>query len=131
MHRILAVTGCLLAATAVAAGAFGAHALRDLASPASLDIFETACRYHMYHALALLFLAWASTRPARSQTLLYAGAWGFIGGIVLFSGSLYLYVLSETRWLVYLTPIGGTLFIAGWVVSVLHILRLPKPSNTE
>jgi len=124
MTRALLVAGCVSAALSVGAGAFGAHSLRASITPDMLDIFETACRYQMYHALALLMLAWASgqSEPGR-HTLLRIAAGCFVAGTLLFSGSLYLYVLSGARWLVFLTPIGGVLFIAGWLSSAFLLKR--------
>jgi len=123
MTRALLATGCLLAAASVGAGAFGAHALRASVSPDQLSIFETACRYHMYHALAILFLGWASTSFKESGRFIRAAAIAFLAGILLFSGSLYVYVLTGARWVLFLTPIGGTLLIAGWLISALLLGR--------
>ena len=101
------------AAIAVGAGAFGAHALRGRVGPADLGIFETGARYQMYHALALLGVAWLSER-ADSRALRAAGGL-FVAGTVLFSGSLYLLVLTNQRWWGAVTPLGGVAFIAGWL----------------
>lgn len=112
MARTFWVLGCLFALAAVAAGAFGAHALRDRIAADLLAVFETGARYHMYHALALLGAAWASTQwPGMPAT---ASGWFFTIGILIFSGSLYLLALTGTRWLGAITPIGGVLFMAGW-----------------
>jgi uncharacterized membrane protein YgdD (TMEM256/DUF423 family) len=121
MDRGFAVAGSLSAFVAVAAGAFGAHALRQRLPADLLAVFETAARYQMYHALALLFVAWAATQwpaaPVRVAGLL------FVGGTVLFSGSLYLLALTGARWWGALTPIGGVLFLAGWLVLAVAIWR--------
>lgn len=94
-------------------GAFGAHALRDRLAPEMLAVFETGVRYQMYHALALLAVAWASTRwPG---TLVNASGWLFVAGTVVFSGSLYVLSLTGVRWLGAITPIGGVAFLAGWL----------------
>jgi uncharacterized membrane protein YgdD (TMEM256/DUF423 family) len=121
MDRLFFSTGALSALIAVAAGAFGAHALRARLSPEYLAVFETAARYQMYHALALLAVAWASTRwpGALSQ---WAG-WLFVAGTVLFSGSLYALALTGTRWLGAITPLGGLAFLAGWLCLVLSVRR--------
>jgi uncharacterized membrane protein YgdD (TMEM256/DUF423 family) len=104
--------GAVLAMIGVAAGAFGAHALKSLLAPERLVIFEVGVRYHLVHALALLAVAWAVTRwPGRAATV--AGVL-FVTGIVLFSGSLYLLALTGGRWLGAITPVGGVAFIAGW-----------------
>jgi uncharacterized membrane protein YgdD (TMEM256/DUF423 family) len=97
----------------VAAGAFGAHALRARVEPRLLEVFETGARYQLYHALALLAVAWASSRwPG---TLTTAAGWLFVAGTVLFSGSLYAMTLTGVRALGAITPLGGVAFIAGWV----------------
>jgi uncharacterized membrane protein YgdD (TMEM256/DUF423 family) len=109
--------GALSAFIAVAAGAFGAHALRARLTPELLAIFETGARYQMYHALGLLAVAWAVGRwPGPLAT--WAG-WLFTVGTVLFSGSLYALALSGVRWLGAITPLGGAAFLAGWLCLVL------------
>ena len=111
--RLFAVLGAISAFTAVAAGAFGAHALRARLPADLLAIFETGVRYHMYHALGLLAVAWAAGRgPAPALT--WAG-WLFVAGTVVFSGSLYLLALIDQRWLGAVTPVGGVAFLAGWL----------------
>ena len=113
MVRLFFGLGAASAAVAVAAGAFGAHALRARLTPASLAVFETAARYQMYHALALLAVAWALSRWP-GQLPVWAG-WLFVGGTILFSGSLYLLALTGARWWGAVTPLGGVAFLAGWV----------------
>jgi uncharacterized membrane protein YgdD (TMEM256/DUF423 family) len=112
--RLFTLLGAASGLIAVAAGAFGAHALKARLDPDLLAIFETAARYQMAHALALLGTAWASTRwPGRAITL--AGAC-FVAGTVFFSGSLYALALTGTRWLGAITPVGGVLLLAGWLL---------------
>lgn len=108
-YRLGALSGLL----AVAAGAFGSHALRARLTPEYLAVFETGVRYQMYHALALFAAAWAVTRWP-SQLPVWAG-WLFVTGTVLFSGSLYILALTGTRWLGAITPLGGAAFLAGWL----------------
>lgn len=103
---------------AVAAGAFGAHALRSRLEPASLAIFETGARYQMYHALALVAVAFALSQWPASRTAVWAG-WLFVAGTILFSGSLYLLALSGVRWLGAVTPLGGVAFMLGWLCLAL------------
>jgi uncharacterized membrane protein YgdD (TMEM256/DUF423 family) len=111
--KSFAAAGAALGFLAVAAGAFSAHALRERLSPAQMLAFETAARYQMYHALALLAVAWASSRwPC--AVIRFSG-WMFVVGTVLFSGSLYLLVLTGIRWFGAVTPLGGIAFIAGWL----------------
>ena len=97
----------------VAAGAFRAHGLRNRLSPDMLAVFETAVRYQMYHAFALLITAAAIARIGDARLLSIAG-WSFITGIVLFSGSLYALALTGISGLGAITPIGGLAFLIGW-----------------
>jgi len=125
MDRAFALAGALSAFIAVAAGAFGAHALRARLAPDLLASFETAARYQMYHALALLAVAWASNHwpgmPLRAAGFL------FIGGSVLFSGSLYLLALTDAPWLGAITPLGGLMFLAGWASLGIGTLKGGPP----
>jgi uncharacterized membrane protein YgdD (TMEM256/DUF423 family) len=98
----------------VAAGAFGAHALKARLAPEMLAVFETGVRYQLIHALGLLGVAWAATRWT-SASIRVAG-WLFGVGILLFSGSLYALCLTGVRALGAITPIGGAAFIAGWLL---------------
>ena len=114
MDRFFFVAGSLLAFLAVALGAFAAHALKARLAADMLAIFEVGVRYHMYHALALLAVAWASSRWPESTA--GAAGWFFLAGIVVFSGSLYALSLTEIRWLGAITPIGGVAFLLGWLL---------------
>lgn len=112
MERTFTVLGAVLGFLGVAAGAFGAHALRARLSVDLLEVFETAARYQMYHALALIAAGWVAGRwPGGAAT---ASGWLFVAGTVLFSGSLYLLALTGTRWLGAVTPLGGLAFLGGW-----------------
>jgi uncharacterized membrane protein YgdD (TMEM256/DUF423 family) len=114
MERLFAMLGAASGFIAVAAGAFGAHALKARLSVDMLTVFETGARYQMFHALALLLVAWASTRwPGRA---IAASGWCFVAGTVLFSGSLYLLALTGVRGFGAVTPFGGVLFLAGWLL---------------
>lgn len=114
MMRFFLATGALLAGLAVAAGAFGAHGLEARVSPARLETFRTAVTYQMYHALALLVVGWAAAQGWGAAV--HAAGYCFIAGILVFSGSLYLLVLTDTSWLGAITPFGGVAFIAGWLL---------------
>lgn len=119
--RAMAVGGAAAAFVAVAAGAFGAHGLEGRVEPELLDTFETAVRYHMWHALAMLAAAPAA---ARWPDPLWGVAGALFGlGIVLFSGSLYLLTLSGVRWLGAVTPLGGLALLAGWMCTALAAWR--------
>jgi uncharacterized membrane protein YgdD (TMEM256/DUF423 family) len=121
MDRLLFSLGAVSAFIAVAAGAFGAHALRARLSPEMLAVFETGARYQMYHALGLMAAAWAAARwPG---PLPQAAGWMFLAGTVLFSGSLYALALSGVRWLGAITPLGGVAFLAGWICLALAARR--------
>ena len=113
MDRLFVVLGALGGLTAVALGAFTAHGLKGKLPPDLFEIFEVGARYHMYHALALLGVAWAVTRWPDGATV-WAG-WLFVAGIVLFSGSLYTLALTGLGPLGAITPLGGLCFLAGWV----------------
>ena len=111
MERVFFGLGALSALISVAAGAFGAHALRTRLSADMLTVFETGARYQMYHALGLLAVAWAAARwPGPAG----AAGWLFVAGTILFCGSLYLLALTGHRWLGAITPVGGLAFILGW-----------------
>lgn len=115
------VLGTVFAGFAVAAGAFGAHALKDILDAHSLQVFDTATRYQMYHAFGLCIVSWAIDRYPE-QRLEQAG-WLFTFGILLFSGSLYVVSLAGIRWMGAVTPIGGLAFLAGWVLLSWRIWR--------
>jgi len=117
MDRLFFSLGALSGLVSVAAGAFGAHTLRARLSPESLAVFETGARYQMYHALALLAVAWVASRWPGSLPQL--AGWLFVTGTVLFSGSLYALALTGARWLGAITPLGGVALLAGWLCLVL------------
>lgn len=124
MDRVFITIGALSAFIGVAAGAFGAHALRDRLSAAMLQTFQTGVTYQMYHALALVGVGILLGRFSvdGSQWLTAAG-WLFVVGMLLFSGSLYLLALTGTTWLGAITPLGGLAFLAGWVLLALGVWR--------
>lgn len=104
--------GSVLGFVAVAFGAFGAHALKARLSTEMLAIWKTANEYHFYHALALLLVGLIARQGSVPGLDVSAGC--FLAGTLVFSGSLYVLALTETRWLGAITPIGGLLFLAGW-----------------
>jgi uncharacterized membrane protein YgdD (TMEM256/DUF423 family) len=104
--------GALFGLLAVALGAFGAHGLEGRLSSADLATFETAVRYQMYHALALILLGTTAARLPEFRVRV--AGWAFATGILVFSGSLYLLVLTGHRWLGAVTPLGGVAFLVGW-----------------
>jgi uncharacterized membrane protein YgdD (TMEM256/DUF423 family) len=109
--------GALLAALGVALGAFGAHALRDSLDPVRLGWWNTAVQWQMWHAIALLAIA-ALPLTGREVPALLLGL-----GTLVFAGSLYVMALSGLRWLGAITPVGGLLMIAGWLLLAWRALR--------
>jgi uncharacterized membrane protein YgdD (TMEM256/DUF423 family) len=109
--------GALLAALGVALGAFGAHALRDILDPVRLGWWNTAVQWQMWHAIALVGIA-ALPLTGREVPALLLGL-----GTLVFAGSLYVMALSGLRWLGAITPVGGLLMIAGWLLLAWRALR--------
>ncbi len=109
---------------AVALGAFGAHALRGQLDAQMTAVWQSAVQYHAWHALALLALGGLLARWPERRGLARAG-WLFVGGIVLFSGSLYGVALTGVRGLGMITPFGGTAFLVGWGFLVCSAWKLP------
>lgn len=115
------VVGALLGAVGVGLGAFGAHGLRARVGERELEVWETAARYHLLHALLLVGIglllghAHGAGRDGVGKAADLAG-WATTGGIAVFSGSLYVLVLTGVRKLGMVTPLGGLLLIAGWVL---------------
>lgn len=110
--KIFFLLGTILAGSGVAAGAFGAHSLKGMLEPAMLNVFETAVRYQMNHALGLCIVSLTMARYPDQR--LAAVGWLFLTGIILFCGSLYTLSLSGIRWVGALTPLGGSAWIVGW-----------------
>jgi len=105
------LVGALMALVRVGAGAFGAHGLKSHITVERMETFEVAVRYQMYHAMGLMLAGILDAQQA---------GWCFSGGILIFSGSLYLLVLTEQRWLGAITPVGGFLFLVGWLLLAIH-----------
>ena len=108
------VIGALSSATAVIAGAFGAHTIAELVTPERLATFKTGAQYQLIHSLALVLVGVVAERLP-SKTTRWSG-WLFLAGVVLFSGSLYGLVLTDTPALGIITPFGGLAFICGWLL---------------
>ena len=128
MNKRIIITASILGMLAVVTGAFGAHGLKALLTSAQLEVWHTAVQYHFYHVFALLFL---STFARFKNNLIIASFYFFTFGIVLFSGSLYLMAcrdilglnLNLVKIIGPVTPIGGLLFIIGWLMLALAALR--------
>lgn len=122
MGRLFLIIGAVSAAISVAAGAFGAHSLRQTIEPSLLDVFETGARYQMYHALALVGVGLVASRWPSS--LLTSAGWLFVVGTVLFTGSLYAMTFTGLRVLGAITPLGGLCFIGGWICLAVAAARI-------
>lgn len=125
-NKKIVATASILAAVTIGIGAFGAHGLKNILDPASLNTFETGVRYQMYHAIALLVLGLSPMISLRVKRVVF---WIFLIGIILFSGSIYLLALNgvltfDTSSLGFLTPIGGLFFITGWFYLAYGIISL-------
>jgi len=127
MHKGFIIIASILGALAVALGAFGAHGLKNYATPAILNTFETAVKYQFYHVFALsitgiLYAYFPSALLVTTGKL-------FIAGMTIFSGSLYLVTFfsvlgqNQFKWLGAITPIGGLLLIAAWILMGISLLR--------
>ena len=116
------VLGALFALLAVMAGAFGAHGLRGVIDERGLEVFQTAVTYQIYHSLALILVAILPV-AGLSRRLLGLAAGFFVAGILLFSGSLYLLVLTDLRWMGPVTPVGGIGFMVGWILVLMAGFR--------
>lgn len=127
MHRGLLQTAAVLGALSVGLGAFGAHALKRIATDAAVSIYETGVRYQFYHVFAIA-LAAILYRDLPNKWLVWSGDL-FIAGIVLFSGSLYLLTYAKTAgkanldWIGIITPFGGLAFIAGWLCMLVSLFK--------
>lgn len=118
---LFGVLGAVFGFLGVAAGAFGAHALRDTLPPDRLQVFETGARYQLIHALALIAVALALDRAASGA--LTAAGWLFVLGQVIFAGSLYALALSGVRLWGAVTPLGGLCYLAGWILLAIAFAK--------
>ena len=120
--KVAVVFAAFSGALAVTLGAFGAHGLRGKIEPRLMETFQTAVEYQMIHSVALLMVALMISHFGRTLALAIS-IYAFIGGIILFSGSLYGLALTELRWLGPVTPLGGLFFIAGWLALAVGGLQ--------
>lgn len=126
MNKTIFVTAALLGMTAVILGAFAAHGLKQLVSPELVQTFETGVRYQMYHAFFLLIVGTLSNVSEKSKRLIF---YLTISGILLFSGSIYglstneLSSFFDFKTIAIVTPLGGMLLIAAWIVLLINFLR--------
>lgn len=118
--KIIIAIAAILLALAIAAGAFGAHALKNVLSAERLETWQTAVQYHAWHALGLMLIALIGIQFGLVITW---PASLILAGIVIFSGSLYMLCLSGIGWMGAITPIGGVAFIFGWVLFGIQIFK--------
>ncbi|MBL0681984.1 DUF423 domain-containing protein [Aquimarina mytili] len=126
MNKTILITGAVLALLAVLLGAFGAHGLEKLVDTQSIDSFKTGVRYQMYHAIVCLILGNMNVISLESKKRIF---YFFMGGIPLFSGSIYLLVIDEVLGvslssLAFLTPLGGLLLIFGWIFFIVSLVKI-------
>jgi uncharacterized membrane protein YgdD (TMEM256/DUF423 family) len=124
----IVVVASFLTAITIGMGAFGAHGLKNLVDASALNTFETGIRYQMYHCLALLLLGLAPLVPIKIKKTVF---WFFVFGMLFFSGSIYLLALNsilpfDATKIGFITPIGGLLFILGWIWFAIKMLTLKK-----
>jgi uncharacterized membrane protein YgdD (TMEM256/DUF423 family) len=119
------IIASLCMALGVASGAFGAHALRDIVSPSDLAIWDKAVLYQLVHGVAALLISSAANLilPLRSRQRV---VWLMLTSIVVFSGSLYILVLTGQRWLGMITPLGGMGFIVSWSLLAFQLVKAQK-----
>jgi uncharacterized membrane protein YgdD (TMEM256/DUF423 family) len=120
--RVSLTAGAVLGAVAVALGAFGAHALRNMLDPVAIATWHTAVEYQFWHALALL--ATGALARHRDDRLLHVAALAFAAGSVVFCASLYALALGAPRWFGVFTPLGGVAFFVGWLALAAHSRRI-------
>ncbi len=123
MQKIFLLAGAFLAFTGVAAGAFGAHALKQKLQLDMLNAFEIGVRYQMYHALALIALGILYSNSNYSNSVMSASGWSFIVGTFIFSGSLYMLAMSGVRLWGAVTPIGGVFLLIGWLLFAIGVYK--------
>ncbi|CAD2072016.1 DUF423 domain-containing protein [Phocicoccus pinnipedialis] len=121
--KVLIIVGAINALISVACGAFGAHGLEGKLSEHYLQVWETACRYQMYHGLGIILIG--VLKHMTGIQLFGTAGWIMLVGIILFSGSLFVLALSGVKILGAVTPIGGVFFIASWVMVIIGALKIP------
>ena len=119
--KLFLALGAMSGALAVMLGAFGAHGLKDKLPVDLMKVYQTGVEYHFYHTFALLAVGLLALKF--QSGLATASGWAFLAGIVIFSGSLYALALSGVRVLGAITPLGGVLFIAGWVLLAVAVIK--------
>jgi len=126
-HRTLIIFGALLLLFGVAAGAFGAHALRSIVPAPMLGTWNTAVLYQLVHGMGILVLVLLGL--VLKQGLFRVAAWVMLVATLLFSGSLFLLVLTGVRWLAFITPFGGVLFLSAWLLTLMAAWTAKLPQE--
>ncbi len=114
--------GIVFSGLSVVLGAFGAHALKDKISEYYMGVYDKGVLYQMFHSISIIVVS--ILNHSLEKVELDSSSYLFSIGILLFSGSLYLLAITGHKWLGAITPIGGTLFIAGWFILFMKILKL-------
>lgn len=123
--KIPLLSGSIFGLTAVLFGAFGAHYLKTFLTSSQMTIFETGVRYQMYHALVLCIIGFFMLYNENNENkLLFYSTYAFSVGIILFSGSLYIYTSLNIFAMVFITPIGGSFLILGWLLLFYYAFSL-------
>jgi uncharacterized membrane protein YgdD (TMEM256/DUF423 family) len=125
-NKTILITGAVMGLLAVLLGAFGAHGLKKLVDPENINSFTTGVRYQMYHAIVCIILGNMSVLQEVTRKRIF---YFFMGGITLFSGSIYLLVIDEVLGISlssigFITPLGGLLLILGWVFFVISLVKI-------
>lgn len=120
ISKVFIILGAILGFLGVAVGAFGAHALKEKLAINFLNIFEVGVRYQMYHALLLILIAFIYSNFPNSYV--YASGWLVFAGVIIFSGTLYILALTATPAWGAVTPIGGLLLLAGWLLLIFGVI---------
>jgi uncharacterized membrane protein YgdD (TMEM256/DUF423 family) len=124
MNNIFITIASFFGASAVGIGAFGAHSLNKIFTQnGRLETFETAVKYHFYHTFAILAIG-ILIKISGENKILTNAAWLFAGGICVFSGTLYILALTNIKWLGAITPIGGLMLIAGWLLLLYYSIKI-------
>ncbi|MCG6913783.1 DUF423 domain-containing protein [bacterium BMS3Abin03] len=119
-QKVILILAGFLGLMGVALGAFGAHRLADILSPGMMEIYKTGILYHLIHSVTILSIALVGREK------FFKAAYVMIAGIILFSGSLYIYAQSGNMLFAMITPVGGICFLIGWLLIVFEAIRMKK-----
>ncbi|CAA6814705.1 MAG: COG2363 [uncultured Thiotrichaceae bacterium] len=128
--KFFLVSGAFFGFLSVALGAFGAHGLEKILTEKLLETFKTAVEYQSLHSIVLLIIGLLASQPLKTSAIKLAGSC-FIIGILLFSGSLYLYIATQTTLFAMITPVGGIFFLFGWLALIVAALKHAPPQDRQ